>query len=96
MNYLIDMTKDELLTIINKYCKINDIYTQGDGYLLKKINKFSDYEARDLQLVISIGRKCVISIMPYNDLFTETTIFKQILIKQMLRSELLLELLKND
>jgi hypothetical protein len=89
------MTKQELKDVINKYCKINDISSQYDGYLYHIINELNDHEAPDLQLVVGVDKrvKCIITVVPVHyNLYTQTR-YRRIPILKILRNDLLSELL---
>ena len=84
------MNPKKLLTLINRYCRINDIYNQST---LDDVQWYiQEYNINDLEFVININdnRGRLVSI----GVFTTKAVYKRVLIIKLIRAELLSELLK--
>jgi hypothetical protein len=85
------MTKDELLTLIKRYCEANDIYVNYNDNIFRLVNSLR-YNYADLYLLINIKGNYIADIVPAG-WYTDYSNYKQISITRLLRSEILKELL---
>jgi hypothetical protein len=88
------MKASELLTLIDKYCQINNI---ENNYNLSKLNLFEyiirNYSINNLELVVRIDDNRFV-VAPIGVFTVDHTIYKRVLIIKLIRTELLEELLK--